>query len=153
VRWEGPAGYWASDDPGTVDVDLVHEWISRESYWAKNRSRDVMARSIENSLVLGLYTADGEQVGFSRFVTDRATFAWLCDVFVAAAHRDNGVGSFLVQVSVEHPDVAEVRQLLMAHPGRSLYRRYGFGDLLQPERWMERPAPGEPATGASASVL
>ena len=149
VRWEGPDGYWASDDPALVDVDLVHEWISRESYWAKNRSRDVMGRSIENSLVLGLYTASGEQVGFARFVTDRATFAWLCDVFVAAGHRGSGAGSFLVQASVEHPDVADVRQLLMAHPGRSLYRRHGFGDLLQPERWMERP---EQPTGGRASA-
>lgn len=139
MRWDGPDGYWASDDPSLVDVDLVHGWISKESYWAAGRPRDVMARSIENSLVLALYTGDGEQVGFARFVTDRATFAWLCDVFVAAGHRDGGAGSFLVQVSVEHPDVAGIRQLLMAHPGRTLYRRHGFGDLLSSERWMERP--------------
>jgi GNAT superfamily N-acetyltransferase len=139
VRWDGPGGYWASDNPSLIDVDLVHGWISEESYWAPGRPHDVMARSIENSLVLGLFTRNGEQVGFARFVTDRATFAWLCDVFVAAGHRGGGVGSFLVQASVEHPDVAGVRQLLMAHPGRTLYRRYGFGDLLKPERWMERP--------------
>jgi GNAT superfamily N-acetyltransferase len=139
VRWDGPGGYWASDDLSLIDVDLVHGWISEESYWAPGRPHDVMARSIENSLVLGLFSGNGEQVGFARFVTDRATFAWLCDVFVAAGHRGGGVGSFLVQTSVEHPDVAGVRQLLMAHPGRTLYRRYGFGDLRSPERWMERP--------------
>ena len=100
-----------------------------------------MVKSIENSLNLGLYTAGGEQAGYARFVTDRATFAWLCDVFVAAAHRGNGVGSFLVAAAVGHPDVVGVRQLLMAAPGRSLYRRHGYGDLLKPERWMERPAP------------
>lgn len=140
MRWDGPDGYWASDDPSLVDVDLVHGWMCEESYWAAGRRHDVMARSIENSLVLGLYTGDGEQVGFARFVTDRATFAWLCDVFVATGHRGGGAGSFLVQVSVEHPDVAGIRQLLMAHPGRTLYRRYGFGELLRPERWMERPS-------------
>ena len=141
MRWDGPDGYWVSDDPSLIDVDLVHDWISGESYWAKGRRREVMERSIEHSLVLGLYTADGMQVGFARFVTDRATFAWLCDVFVAAGHRGGGAGSFLVKMAVGHPDVAGVRQLLMANPGRSLYRRYGFGDLLKPERWMERPAP------------
>jgi GNAT superfamily N-acetyltransferase len=139
VRWQGPAGYWVSDDRSLVDVDLVHGWMSRESYWAAGRSREVTARSIEHSLVLGLYTADGEQAGFARYVTDRATFAWLCDVFVAAEHRGGGAGSFLIQTAVDHPDVAGIRQLLMAHPGRTLYRRYGFGDLHSPERWMERP--------------
>jgi len=139
VRWEGPAGYWASDDVSLIDIETVHGWISRESYWAAGRPREVMARSIEHSLALGLYTPDGEQAGFARMVTDRATFAWLCDVFVAAEHRGNGIGTFLVRTAVEHPDVAGIRQLLMATPGRSLYRRHGFGDLLRPERWMERP--------------
>jgi len=141
VRWQGPAGYWVSDERSLVDVDLVHGWMSQQSYWAAGRSREVMARSIEHSLVLGLYAAGGEQVGFARFVTDRATFAWLCDVFVATGHRGSGTGSFLVQTAVDHPDVADVKQLLMAHPGRSLYRRHGYVDLLSPERWMERPAP------------
>jgi GNAT superfamily N-acetyltransferase len=141
VRWDGPDGYWVSDETALVDVDLVHGWISKESYWAAGRSRAVMARSVENSLNLSLFAPDGGQVGYARFVTDRATFAWLCDVFVATAHRGNGAGSFLVAVAVGHPDVAGVRQLLMATPGRSLYRRHGYGDLLKPERWMERPAP------------
>jgi GNAT superfamily N-acetyltransferase len=145
VRWEGPAGYWVSDDESLLDVDLVHDWISKESYWAAGRPREVMVRSIEHSLVLGLYAADGAQAGFARFVTDRATFAWLCDVFVASEHRGSGAGSFLVRAAVEHPEVAGIRQLLMATPGRSLYRRHGFGDLLRPERWMERPAPATPA--------
>jgi GNAT superfamily N-acetyltransferase len=152
VRWDGPDGYWVSDDPSLIDVDLVHGWISDESYWAKGRPPEVMARSIEHSLVLGLYSSDGEQVGFARFVTDRATFAWLCDVFVAAPHRGGGAGSFLVRTSVEHPDVGGIRQLLMAQPGRSLYRRHGFADLRKPERWMERPARSEPAAGASVAA-
>jgi GNAT superfamily N-acetyltransferase len=148
VRWEGPAGYWASDDASLLDVDKVYGWMSRESYWAAGRSREVMARSIEHSLVLGLYTPDNVQAGFARMVTDRATFAWLCDVFVAAEHRAKGIGTFLVRTAVEHPDVAGIRQLLMATPGRSLYRRHGFGDLLRPERWMERPGSTENGVGA-----
>ena len=152
VRWDGPDGYWVSDDHALIDVDLVHGWMSRESYWAKGRPHEVMARSIEHSLVLGLFTAGSEQAGFARLVTDRATFAWLCDVFVAAEHRGNGVGSFLVQTAVGHPDVVGIRQLLMATPGRSLYRRHGFGDLDKPERWMERPAPGTPSDARLAEA-
>lgn len=141
MRWDGPGGYWVSDDPALIDVGLVHGWISQESYWAAGRSLAVMVKSIENSLNLSLFAASGEQAGYARFVTDRATFAWLCDVFVAAGHRGAGAGSFLVTTAVGHPEVAGVRQLLMATPGRSLYRRHGYGDLLAPDRWMERPAP------------
>ena len=138
MRWDGPDGYWASDDPSLIDVRAVHAWMSGESYWAAGRPFDVTVRSIENSLVVGLYAADGTQAGFARFVTDYATYAWLCDVFVAAAHRRRGVGTFLVETAVGHPLVRDVRQTLMAEPGRSLYRRQGFTPLANPERWMER---------------
>jgi GNAT superfamily N-acetyltransferase len=139
VRVTGPNGYWASDDPGLIDVDRVHEWMSQESYWAQGRTREVMARAIDHSLSLGLYAPDGTQAGYARLVTDWATFAWLCDVFVDTAHRGQGLGSFLVAQAVGHPDVADIRQVLMAEPGRTIYRRLGYGDLRSPERWMERP--------------
>lgn len=139
VRIEGPDGYWASDDQSMLDVARVHAWMSRESYWARGRSYEVMAHAIRHSLALGLYAADGTQAGFARLVTDRATFAWLCDVFVDEAHRGHGLGVFLTEAATSHPEVAGIRQLLMAEPGRTLYRRLGFVDLLSPERWLERP--------------
>lgn len=139
MRVSGPGGYWISDDPALLDMARVHQWMSQEAYWAKGRARAVTVRAIEHSLSVGLYAPDGTQAGYARFVTDRATFAWLCDVFVDPAHRGQGLGSFLVAEAIGHPDVAEVRQLLMAEPGRTIYRRLGYGDLLQPERWMERP--------------
>ena len=139
MKWPGPDGYWASDDRELIDLVRVHDWISRESYWAEGRPSEVMARAIENSLVLGLYSAEGTQVGFARFVTDYATFAWLCDVFVDAAHRDHGLGTFLVDTAVAHPDVRAVSQILATEPGRSLYARFGYLPLAHPERWMERP--------------
>jgi GNAT superfamily N-acetyltransferase len=139
VRVVGAGGYWVSDDPSHIDVPRVHAWISGESYWAAGRSYEVMARSIEHSLVLGLYAADGAQAGFARLVTDRATFAWLCDVFAGAGHRGRGLGTFLARAATSHPDVAGIRHVLMAEPGRGLYRRMGFGALISPERWMERP--------------
>ena len=139
MRWEGPDGYWASDDPALVDTGTVHAWMSEQSYWANGRPLAATVRAVENSLVIGLYAADGRQAGFARFVTDYATFAWLCDVFVDPGVRGNGLGTFLVRTAVEHPALRGVRQLLMAEPGRSIYRRHGYGPLLRPERWMERP--------------
>lgn len=146
MRQDGPDGYWVSDDPALIDVPLVHRWISEESYWAKGRPYDVMIRAIEQSLVFGLYTADGTQAGFARQVTDRATFTWLCDVFVDPAHRGNGRGSFLVRVATSHPDVAALRQVLSTAPGRTLYEQFDFEWLTAPERWMERRAqpPADP---------
>jgi GNAT superfamily N-acetyltransferase len=138
VHVSGPSGYWVSDDPALIDLARVHDWMASEAYWARGRSRDVMTRAMENSVVLGLYAADGTQAGFARFVTDQATFAWLCDVFVDAGHRGQGLGSFLAAQATAHPAVAGLRQVLMAEPGRSIYRRLGFGVLRQPERWMER---------------
>jgi GNAT superfamily N-acetyltransferase len=99
-----------------------------------------MVRAVENSLVVGLYTAEGEQAGFSRFVTDYATFAWLCDVFIDSSHRGHGAGSFLVRTAVTHPAVRGIRQVLATQPGRSLYRRHGYDELASPDRWMERPS-------------
>jgi GNAT superfamily N-acetyltransferase len=138
MRIDGPDGYWVSDDPALLDVARIHGWMSNESYWAQGRSYEVMARAIEHSLSVGLYAPDGSQAGYARMVTDRATFAWLCDMFVDAAHRQHGLGSFLVAQTVGHPDVASVRQVLMAKPGRTIYRRFGFEDLPSAERWMER---------------
>ena len=138
MRWEGPDGYWASDDAALTDIGRVHKWLSEESYWAAGRPCEVMLRALENSLVVGLFTADGEQAGFSRFVTDYATFAWLCDVFVDPAHQGHGLGSFLVETAVGHPAVAAVPQVLATEPGRTLYTRHGYAALGRPERWMER---------------
>lgn len=140
MRVTRPDGYWVSDDPSLIDVLRVHGWISRESYWAVGQPYEVMARSLQHSLALGLYSPEDVLVGFARLVTDRATFAWLCDVFVDTAYRGRGLGTFLVEAATGHPDVVGVRQVLMAQPGRSLYRRLGFDDLVDPERWLERPA-------------
>jgi len=143
MRWEGPDGYFASDDGSLVDIERVHEWLSGESYWAAGRPYEVMAQAIENSLVVGLYSADSGQAGLARFVTDYATFAWLCDVFVDSAHRGQGLGTFLVRTAIGHPAVRDLRQVLATAPERSLYRRLGYGNLVSPERWMERPDQGD----------
>jgi hypothetical protein len=139
VRWDGPYGHWVSDDRSLVDVPRVHEWLSTQSYWAENRSYELVARSIEHSLTLGLYTPDDVQIGVCRWVTDYATFAWLCDVFIDVAARGAGLGVFLVATAMEHPAVRDLRlQLLGTRDAHEIYRRYGFVSVPVPERWMER---------------
>jgi GNAT superfamily N-acetyltransferase len=136
-QWTRPDGHWVSDDRALLDIDLVHHWLSTQSYWAKNRPRDVTERAIGGSLNLGLFADDGSQVGFCRWVTDGATFAWLCDVFIDRDHRGDGLGIFLVTVATEHPTVSGLRLLLGTGDAHGLYRRFGFTSIAQPERLME----------------
>jgi len=139
MRWTDPNGYWVSDEPPLVDVAAVHHWLATLSYWAQGRPYDVVARSIEESLPLGLYGPDGNQAGFCRWVTDYSTFAWLADVFVDPALRGAGLGKFLVRAATDHPAVRELQlQLLGTRDAHGLYRQYGFVNVSEPQRWMER---------------
>jgi GNAT superfamily N-acetyltransferase len=138
MEWERD-GYAISTDPGRLDVAFVHQFLSQESYWAEGRSLDTVRLSLAHSLCFGLYAEDA-QVGFARVVTDKATFAWLCDVFVVRDHRGRGLSKWLVQCVVGHPDLQTLRRILLAtRDAHDLYRRYaGFAPLQAPERWMER---------------
>jgi GNAT superfamily N-acetyltransferase len=130
-------GYWVSDNPDYLDPDRIHRWLSEESYWAQGRSLELVKRSIRESIVIGCYTPEGTQVGLCRWVTDSATFAWLCDVFVDAGHRGDGLGVFLVQSAMDHPAVQGIRLLLLGtRDAHGLYQRFGFG--LASENLMER---------------
>jgi len=140
VRWSGPDGHWVSDDSALLDMPRMHRWLSVGSYWAQGRSYDVVARSFEGSLALGLYGPDEVQAGMCRWVTDFSTFGWLCDVFVEPTRRGSGLGTFLVRTATAHPAVRDVRQVLGTRDAHGLYSRFGFGPLAAPERWMERPA-------------
>lgn len=128
--------YEISTDPTRIDLDVVHRFLSEEAYWAKGRSREVVERSIEHSLCFGAYL-DGEQAGFARVVTDRATFAWLADVFVLPEHRGRGLGKRLVQAALGHPELDGVyRWFLGTADAHDLYRRYGFRELQRAERFL-----------------
>jgi GNAT superfamily N-acetyltransferase len=130
-------GYTVSTDPARLDLDVIHGYLSR-SYWASGRPREVIARSIEHSLCFGVYLAD-EQIGFARAITDRATFAYLADVFILEPYRGQGLGKWLVECILAHPELATVRTwLLMTYDAHSLYERFGFRALEQPERLMTR---------------
>jgi GNAT superfamily N-acetyltransferase len=137
TEWQGPHGYSVSDDRARIDVGFVHQWLSTESYWAMLRPRQVTEKALAASLNLGLYDERGQPAGFCRWVTDGATFAWLCDVFVESAHQGRGLGKFLVQTAVEHPEVHDVRLLLGTKDAHELYRQFGFSGISAPERLME----------------
>jgi GNAT superfamily N-acetyltransferase len=118
------------------DHDIVYRFLSEEAYWSQGEPRDIFDRSIENSLTFAAYAGD-ELAGFARVVTDRATFAWLCDVFVVPEHRGNGVAKLLMNEVVAHPDLARVRNFALAtRDAHGLYARYGFTPLAEPARWM-----------------
>jgi len=138
--------YKISTDRAALDVPLIHDFLSTSTYWATGRKLEVVQRSIDNSLCFGLYRAVGEgnqrQIGFARVVTDYATFAWLADVFILEGHRGKGLGKWLTDVIISHPDLQGFRRWVLAtKDAHDLYRRVGFRDLHRPERWMERPDP------------
>jgi GNAT superfamily N-acetyltransferase len=129
-------GYEISTDPALLDLDVVHGYL-REAYWSPGVARDVVERSIARSLSFGLYAPDGAQAGFARAVTDGATFAWIADVFVLEPHRGRGLGVWLMQTVLAHPDLQGPRRIVLAtKDAHGLYERLGFTPLPTPERWM-----------------
>jgi GNAT superfamily N-acetyltransferase len=133
-----------STDKTRLDVALIHNFLSERAYWALGRPLDVVRRSIEHSLCFGVYSGQA-QVGFARVVTDYATFAWLCDVFILETHRGQGLSKWLMETIVAHPDLASLRRFVLAtRDAHGLYQRYGgFVPLQAPERWLERFKPGQ----------
>ena len=134
--------YCISTDTARLDVPFVHAYLSQSTYWAQQRPLAAVEKSIAHSLCFGVHVANSQraQVGFARVVTDRATFAWLCDVFVVDAHRNRGLSKWLVQCVIAHPDLQGVGRLVLAtRDAHELYRRYGnFEALPNPEMWMAR---------------
>jgi GNAT superfamily N-acetyltransferase len=120
------AEYTISTDRARLDLDAIHRFLSTEAYWSPGVGRDVVERSIEYSLPFGVYLGD-EQVGFARVVTDRATFAWLADVYILAEHRGQGLSKRLVAAILGHPELQGMRRwLLGTADAHGLYRRFGF---------------------------
>ncbi|MCC6406017.1 MAG: GNAT family N-acetyltransferase [Planctomycetes bacterium] len=125
-----------SDARDRIDLDVVHGYLVR-SYWAAGIPRELVERSLEHSLVFGAYLA-GRQVGFARVVSDRATFAWLCDVFVLEEARGRGVSKRLVECVLAHPELQGLRRFSLAtRDAHGLYARYGFEPLGDPTRSLE----------------
>jgi GNAT superfamily N-acetyltransferase len=133
--------YEISLNAGRVQVDVVHAALAA-SYWSPDIRRDVLEVAIRNSFVIGAFVAStGRQVGFARAVTDRATFAWLCDVWVDEGHRGAGLGKRMVAILLDHPDLQTLRRWALAtRDAHELYARYGF-EPVPAVRWMEKRLP------------
>ena len=137
-----PDGLEISLDPGRVDVERVHRWLSEDAYWSLGRTRDVVERSLAGSMVAGVYDGAGptaRQVGLARAVTDDATFAWLCDVYIDPEYRSQGIGTWLCQVLVEELVGRRgiARLLLATRDAHRVYTKAGFEPLTGVWRWME----------------
>jgi GNAT superfamily N-acetyltransferase len=126
-------------DKSRLNLQVIFDFLAHHSYWAQDRPIETIAKSIEHSLCFGIYEAD-QQAGFARVVTDYATFGWICDLFILEAYRKHSLGKWLIQSIISHPDLRNIRRLLLAtQDAHELYRKYGgFEPLPQPERWMTR---------------
>ena len=128
--------YEISTDPARLDVDAIHAFLA-QSYWSPGIPRATVARAIANSLCFGAFW-QGQQVGFARVVTDRTTFAYLCDVYVLEAHRGHGLAKQLMDRVMKHPDLQGLRRMMLATlDAHGLYAQFGFTALGAPDRIME----------------
>jgi GNAT superfamily N-acetyltransferase len=125
-----------STDPKNLDIKTICDFLA-QSYWADTRSRATIERSLKNSLVFAVFDLD-QQVAMARVVSDYATFAWVCDVFVQPDYRGRGISKWLMEEILAHPDLQRLRRwVLVSSTARGLYSQFGFSPLQNPERWME----------------
>ena len=133
--------YTISTDKSRLDLEIIHRFLSEISYWAKDRTFDQTKTAIENSICFGVYDSE-RQIGFARVVTDRSTFAYLGDVFILEEFRGRGLGKWLMETIISHPELQGLRRWVLAtRDAHGLYEQFGFSRLKFPDRWMELPAP------------
>jgi GNAT superfamily N-acetyltransferase len=136
--FECRGGFELSTDPGRLDRERIFLFLNEQSYWAAGIPRDVVERALDHSLCVGIYR-EGHQVAFARAITDRATFAYLADVFVDTAHRGAGLGKWMVDALLRHRDLQGLRRWLLAtRDAHGLYAQFGFVPLANPSRMLER---------------
>jgi len=144
---------WAvTTDPARQDVDAIHAYLAR-AYWCEGIPRDVVERAVRHSLCFGLF--DGAtQVGFARVVTDYAIYAYLCDVYVLESHRGRGLGKWLIECVMAHPQLQGLRRFNLAtRDAHRLYTRFGFQPLAKPESHMEKHKPDIYKTGTTGKLI
>jgi GNAT superfamily N-acetyltransferase len=140
MKWQ-KGGFVISTDRNRLQIDAIHRFLSEESYWARERSKEKTITAIKNSLPFGVYTGEN-QIGFARVVTDYATFAYLGDVYILEEYRGQGLSKWLMDVIIGHPELQNFRRWVLAtKDAHTLYEKYGFTALKYPERWMEKAAP------------
>jgi GNAT superfamily N-acetyltransferase len=134
-------GFTVSTDPSRLDFEVIHAFLST-SYWAEGIPREILERALRNSLCFGLYS-EKNQIGLARVITDAATYAYLCDVYVLPEWRGRGLGMWLMEGVMEHPDLQGLRRFsLVTRDAHELYRPFGFREIEGPGRHMEIARPG-----------
>lgn len=134
--------YSITTDIAAMDVDRVHGWLSTDAYWSQVIPLGTVKRSFENSLAFHLLHTNDGQVGVARMITDRATFAYLADVYIAREHRGSGLGHWLMEVITSHPHLQGLRrQMLATRDMHQLYEKFGFTALSEPDILMEKRDP------------
>ena len=129
-------GLLLSDDESLLDLPKIHQWLSVESYWATGREFEVVEKAFMHSYSIGVYE-NGTQIAVARIVSDTATFAWLCDVFVDSQYRGRGIGTWLAAASVEWAERNYIKRIILAtRDAHEVYSRVGFKPLVAPDRWM-----------------
>ncbi len=130
-------GYELSTAPDRLDIDLIHHWLSTDAFWALGRSRSTVEQSVRGSLNFAVYDAAGSQVAYARVVTDWATFAWLCDVYVAPPHRGKGLGTWIAGAVRDHLAPYNLKRVLLSTlDAHEVYSKAGFVPVPNPERLM-----------------
>jgi GNAT superfamily N-acetyltransferase len=135
-----------STDPGRIDMDVVYGFLAGESYWSRGIARERLERAIRHSLCFGLYQGR-RQIGFARVISDRATYAYVCDVFLLEAHRGRGLGAWLMQSIAAHPELAGLRRwMLVTRDAQPFYETLGWNRPARPDGFMEivRASAAEP---------
>jgi GNAT superfamily N-acetyltransferase len=134
-------GFEISTDKDKLDFDLIFDYLDKQSYWAKGMPAEKLRIALTNSMCFGVYKG-GMQIGLARVVTDKATFAYLCDVFIMEEHRGIGLSKWLLQTILAHPELQGLRRWSLATAdAQGLYSQFGFGPINNPERWMQIHTP------------
>jgi GNAT superfamily N-acetyltransferase len=130
-----------STDKDRLVIDAIQEYLVEDSYWARERTLEQTKAAIEHSICFGVYHGV-EQIGFGRVVSDRATFAYIGDIYILPEYRGRGLSKWLMEAMVGHPELQGLRRWVLAtRDAHTLYEKFGFHELVHPDRWMERPAP------------
>ena len=133
-------GFTISTDKAKLDVDLIHSFLNG-TYWAEGIPKETIRRSIEGSLCFGVFE-NAKQIGFARMITDKATFAYLADVFIIEEYRGRGLSKWLMDVIMSHPDLQGLRRMILVTKDvHGLYKKFGFVPLINVERWMQKLDP------------
>ncbi|TVZ41788.1 acetyltransferase (GNAT) family protein [Alteromonadaceae bacterium 2753L.S.0a.02] len=130
-------GYRISCDIENMNLTVIHGFLS-QSYWSSGIPLATLRNAMSNSLCFGVFSNSGEQVGFARTITDKATFAYLADVFILLEHQGKGLAKWLMQSILEHPDLQDLRRTVLAtRDAHTLYEQFGFQALANPNTFME----------------